>query len=125
MNGQNDVRVRVQVDDDTRQGLNSAEQNTGGFVDKLKGGLESLGPAAAVAGGAIAAGLAVAAAAAVVLKKALDASIERSNIGNTIAAQLGDTEHAAELGGVLGVASRPGVRRQLRRLPRGGRHRGP
>lgn len=102
MNGQNDVRVRVQVDDDTRQGLNSAEQNTGGFVDKLKGGLESLGPAAAVAGGAIAAGLAVAAAAAVVLKKALDASIERSNIGNTIAAQLGDTEHAAELGRLAG-----------------------
>lgn len=99
---ENDVRIRVQVDDDTGRGLTSAEQNTQRATGRIGGALEKLGPVAAGAGAAIAAGLAVAAAAAAVLKKALDASIERSNVGNAVAAQLGDTEHAAELGKLAG-----------------------
>lgn len=95
MANENDVRVRVRVDDDTQQGM---DQASGG----IKGALEKLGPIAAGAGAAIATGLAVATAAAAVLKKALDASIERQGIGNSIAAQLGDTKHAAELGRLAG-----------------------
>jgi TP901 family phage tail tape measure protein len=91
----NDVRIRVRVDDDTRQGLGEA---TGG----VKGALEKLGPIAAAAGAAMAAGLAIAATGAALLKKALDASIERANVGNLVAAQLGDTEHAAEWGKLAG-----------------------
>lgn len=91
----NDVRVRVRVDDDTRRGMG---ESTGG----IKGALEKLGPIAAGAGTAIAAGLAIATTAAALLKKALDASIERSNVGSLIAAQLGDTKHVAELGKLAG-----------------------
>jgi hypothetical protein len=91
MAGENDVRIRVRAEDDTRQGMGQAS-------DGIKGALEKLGPIAAGAGAAIAGGLAVATAAAAVLKKALDASIERQNVGNLIAAQIGDTSHAAELG---------------------------
>ena len=100
---ENDVRIRVRVDDDTRQGLNSAEQNaqraTGGIGDSLG----KLGGVAAGAGAAIAAGFAVATAAAAVLKKALDASIERASVGALIGAQTGDTAHAAELGKLAGA----------------------
>jgi hypothetical protein len=90
-----DVRVRVRVDDDTRRGM---EQSTGG----IKGAMEKLGPIAKAAGGAMASGLAVATAAAAVLKQALDASIERAAVGAKIAAQTGDTKHAAELGKMAG-----------------------
>lgn len=95
MANDNDVRIRIRVDDDTRQGMGQA---SGG----IKGALEKLGPIAAGAGAVIAGGLAVATAAAVVLKKALDASIERSNVGNLIAAQIGDTDRAGELGKLAG-----------------------
>jgi hypothetical protein len=102
MAADNDVRIRVRVDNDTRQGLNDAERDTDRATGGIKGALEKLGPVAAGAGAAMAAGLAVAAAAAAVLKKALDASIERAAVGANIAAQLGDTEHAAELGKLAG-----------------------
>jgi hypothetical protein len=95
MAAENDVRIRVRVEDDTRDGM---QESSGG----IKGALEKLGPIAAGAGAAIAAGLAVATAAAAVLKKALDASIERSNVGALIAAQTGDTKHVAELGKMAG-----------------------
>lgn len=97
-----DVRIRVRVDNDTRQGLNAAQQDTTSAIGQIREGFGKLAPVAAAAGTAMAAGLAVATAAAAVLKKALDASIERSNVGNMIAAQLGDTEHAAELGKLAG-----------------------
>lgn len=99
---ENDVRIRVRVDDETRPGLASAEQNATRAGDGIRDSLGKLGAAAGVAGGAIAAGLAVAATAAAVLKKTLDASIERASIGANVAAQLGDTEHAAELGKLAG-----------------------
>lgn len=95
MGNENDVRIRIRADDDTRQGMGEA---SGG----IKGALEKLGPIAAGAGAAIAAGLAVATAAAAVLKQALDASIERTNVGALIAAQTGDTTHIAELGKLAG-----------------------
>jgi phage-related minor tail protein len=102
MAGENDVRIRVRVDNDTRPGLGAAEQDAERSTGRIGGALEKLGPVAAGAGAAMAAGLAVATAAAAVLKKALDASIERANVGNLIAAQTGDTEHAAELGKLAG-----------------------
>jgi hypothetical protein len=97
-----DVRIRVRVDDETGPGMRSATQGVDGGLGKIRESLGSLGPIAAGVGAAMAAGLAVAASAAVVLKKALDASIERSDIGAKIAAQLGDTDHAAEWGRLAG-----------------------
>src|SRR5688572_9558049 len=100
--GNDDVIINVSVNNNTGPGMNAAQQDVTGGLGKIKDSLGALGPIAAGAGAAIGAGLAVAAAAAAVLKKALDASIERANVGNLIAAQTGDVAHAGELGKLAG-----------------------
>jgi TP901 family phage tail tape measure protein len=102
MAGDNDVRIRVRADDETRQGFNSAQQNADRTAGGIGGAFEKLGGVGAAATAALTVGLAAAAAAAALLTKALGASIERANIGAKIAAQLGDTEHAAEWGKTAG-----------------------
>lgn len=100
----NDVRIRVRVDDETSHGFRSAEQNAEHASGGIRDSLGKLGAVAAGAGAAIGAGLAVATAAAGVLKKALDASIERANVGAMIGAQGGGTDpkRMAELGQLAG-----------------------
>ena len=99
---ENDVTIHVHVNDQTGPGLHSAQQNATQAAGGIRDSLGKLGGVAATAGGAIAAGLAVATTAAAVLKKALDASIERASVGALIGAQTGDTAHAAELGKLAG-----------------------
>ena len=99
---ENDVTIQVHVNDQTGPGLHSAQQNATQAAGGIRDSLGKLGGVAAAAGGAIAAGLAVATTAAAVLKKALDASIERASVGALIGAQTGDTAHAAELGKLAG-----------------------